>query len=128
MYFCFHIHVLESFKFLESFRIILSLFSHLLEENKLVQCNKSLAFSIKSINLIQKYPHIIESFACILEIFVVIRLLPTNFLFLLEYFQLQTYQSILHYHHLHKKLSDEFLLIFNPQDLLSFILGKLIVE
>ena len=80
MYFCFHIHVLESFKFLESFRIILSLFSHLLEENKLVQCNKSLAFSIKSINLIQKYPHIIESFACILEIFVVIRLLPTNFL------------------------------------------------
>ena len=28
--------------------------------------------SIKSINPIQKYPHIIESYACILKIFVVI--------------------------------------------------------
>ena len=33
---------------------------------------KLLPLSIKSINAIQKYPHIIESYACILKIFVLI--------------------------------------------------------
>ena len=36
--------------------------------------------SIKSINPIQKYPHIIESYACILKIFVVMFLLLINVL------------------------------------------------
>ena len=39
-------------------------------------------FNMKSMNTIQKYRHIIESYACILQIFVF------SFLFLLEYVQL----------------------------------------
>ena len=36
---------------------------------------RSFLLSIKSINPIQKYPHIIESYACILKIFVIMFLL-----------------------------------------------------
>ena len=36
--------------------------------------------SIKSMNPIQKYPHIIELFACILKMFAFMFLLPINFL------------------------------------------------
>ena len=49
----------------------------------------------------QKYPHIIESFVCILKILVVIFLLPMNFLFLLEYIQFHSYENMSHFHHLH---------------------------
>ena len=37
-----------------------------LGENNFVLSNKILPFSIKSINPVQKDPHIVESFACIL--------------------------------------------------------------
>ena len=37
-------------------------------EKRLVNSVKVLPLSTKSINLIQKYPHIAESYACILEI------------------------------------------------------------
>ena len=46
----------------------------------LVNLIKVFPASIKSINPIQKYPHIIESYACILKIFVFMFLLPINVL------------------------------------------------
>ena len=52
------------------FRIILSLFFKLFGEKRFVKSVKVFPASIKSINPIQKYPHIIESYACILKIFV----------------------------------------------------------
>ena len=56
------------------FNIILSFFSYCLGQNKFALCNKHSPFSIKSINLIRTY--------CL-----------WFFSFLLEYFQLQGYQS-----------------------------------
>ena len=47
-------------------------------KKKLVKSVKLLPLSIKSINPIQKYLHITESYACILKIFVCIFLLPKN--------------------------------------------------
>ena len=74
----------------------------------------------------QKYPHIIESFTCILQVFVMIFFLPIN----LEYILHQSSQDSFYYHHSHTKLSDDFLLIHH--DLLymahTFILGKLFLE
>ena len=58
-------------------------------------------------NLIQKCPHIIESFACILEIFAVIFLLSMNSLISLEYVQLQRCQSRFNLYNSHTKLSNE---------------------
>ena len=49
-------------------------------EKRLVKSVKFLSLSIKSINPIQKYPHITELYAYILKIFVCIFLLPINFL------------------------------------------------
>ena len=46
----------------------------------LVKSVKLLPLNIKLINPIQKYPHITESYACILKIFVIIFLLPINFM------------------------------------------------
>ena len=46
--------------------------SNLIDEKRFVNSVKIFHASIKSINPIQKYPHIIESYACILKIFVVI--------------------------------------------------------
>ena len=48
------------------FSIVLPFLLNSLDENKFVYCNKLLAFSMISINPIQNYPHIIESYACIL--------------------------------------------------------------
>ena len=45
--------------YLKYFNIILSFILYSLEENKFVYSNKLLRFNIKSINLIQKCPHII---------------------------------------------------------------------
>ena len=42
------------------------------------------------------YPQILESYACILKIIVVIILLSMNFFTFLEYIQLQRSQSMLH--------------------------------
>ena len=49
-------------------------------ENRLLKSFKLLSLSIKSINPIQKYPHMIESYVCILNIFVSMFLLPINIL------------------------------------------------
>ena len=58
---------------------MLSFFSYSLGEIKLVYSNKRLPLSIKTINIVQTYPHINESFSCILKIFVMIFLFPMNF-------------------------------------------------
>ena len=61
------------------FNIILPFSSQSLRKIQFVYCNKILTFNIKSINLIQNYPHIIESYACIQQIFVITLLFPMNF-------------------------------------------------
>ena len=97
-------------------------------------CNlgRILALSLKPINPKQKYPLIIESFACILQIFVLIFLFIMIYQFLLENIQLQSYQIMLNYCHLHKTLFNEFLLICTHQNLIrfatSFISGKLFLD
>ena len=72
---------------------------------------------MKSINPIQKYAHIIESYACILKISVIF-LFPMNFKFHLGYVQLLNYQNILYYLHSQIKLFIEFLFLDTHQDLL----------
>ena len=75
----------------------------------------------------QKYPHIIESYVCILKIFVVVFLLPIDFFGI-------CLTPILHFHilrHSHTKLSNESLLICTHPDLLHMLhtfLGKLFLE
>ena len=49
-----------------------SFFLKLFDEKRFVYSVKVFPLNIKSINPIQKYPHIIESYACILEILVVV--------------------------------------------------------
>ena len=71
------------------FNIILAFFLYSFGENKFVYSNKRLPFNMKPINPIQNYPHIIESYACTLQIFVVIFSFPMNFVNFLEYVQLQ---------------------------------------
>ena len=56
-----------------------SFFLKLFGEKILAKSVKLSPSSIKSINPIQKYPHITESYACILTIFVCMFLLPINF-------------------------------------------------
>ena len=51
------------------FKIILSFFLKLFGAKRLVKSVKVFSGSIKSINPIEKYSHIIESNACILKIF-----------------------------------------------------------
>ena len=70
--------------FLEYFNIIFSFFLYSLQGNKFVYSNKLLIFNMKSINSIQKYLHIIELYACILQIFVIIFLFRMNFLISFE--------------------------------------------
>ena len=50
------------------FKIISSFLSKLFGEKRLVKSIKVLRLSMKSINPIQKYLHIIESYSCILKI------------------------------------------------------------
>ena len=49
-------------------------------EKRLVKSVKLLPLSVKSINPIEKYPHITELHACILKIYFCMFLLPMNFL------------------------------------------------
>ena len=65
-----------------------SFFLKLFGEKRLVKSVKLLPLSIKSINPIQKYPHITESYACSLKIFAIMCLL------LMECAQPQSYQSM----------------------------------
>ena len=60
------------------FKIILSFFLKLFGEKKFVYSVKVFPARIKSIKPIKKCPHIIESYACILKMFVVIFLLLIN--------------------------------------------------
>ena len=53
------------------FKTTSSLFLKLFDAKILIKSVKVLPASIKSINPIEKYPHIIESYACILKIFAV---------------------------------------------------------
>ena len=57
------------------FKIMSSFFLKLFGEKRFVNSVKVFPASIKSINPIQKYLHIIESYACILKIFVLMFLL-----------------------------------------------------
>ena len=43
-------------------------------EKRLVKSVKLLPLSVKSINPVQKYPHLTESYACIFKIFVTIEI------------------------------------------------------
>ena len=52
----------------------------LIGEKRFVNSVKVFAASIKSINPVQKYPQIIESYTCILKIFALIFLLSINYL------------------------------------------------
>ena len=72
-------------------KIILSFFVKLFGEKRFVCSVKVLPASIKLIKPIQKYPHIIESYACIRKIFVFMFLLIRNVLF--EYVLPQNYQN-----------------------------------
>ena len=57
---------------------------------------KSVSFlpaSIKSMNPMQKYPHIIELFACTRKMLAITFLFPTNSLSLQEHVQHQNYRS-----------------------------------
>ena len=57
------------------FKNVLSFFLKLFRKKRFVFSVKVFLEIIKSINPIQKYPHIIESYACILKIFLVMFLL-----------------------------------------------------
>ena len=59
----------------KKFKIISSLSLNLFGEKRFAYSVQVFLASRKSINPIQKHPHIIESYACILKIFVVIFLL-----------------------------------------------------
>ena len=64
---------------IKQFKLISSFLSKLFGEKRFVNSVKVFSESIKSINPIQKYPHIIELHDCILKIFVFMFLLPTIF-------------------------------------------------
>ena len=64
--------------FQNQLRITLSFFLKLCDENKFEQSVKVFSLNIKSINPMQKYPHIFDSWICILKIFFTILLLPIN--------------------------------------------------
>ena len=61
-----------------SHKIISSFLLKLFGKKRFVNSVKVFPTSIKSINPIQKYPHINESYACILKTFVFMFLLLTN--------------------------------------------------
>ena len=56
--------------FIKYFKIKSSFFSQLFGEKRFVYSVKVFPLNIKSISPIQKYPHITESYACILKMFV----------------------------------------------------------
>ena len=56
--------------FLKYFKIISSFFPKLFGDKRFVYSVNDFPLNIKSINPIQKYPHITESYACTLKIFV----------------------------------------------------------
>ena len=67
--------------------------SKLFDEKRLIKSVKVLPLSIKSINLIQKYVHITESYACILKIFATTIDVSINIVISLEYVLHQNYEN-----------------------------------
>ena len=63
---------------IKQFKTISSLFLKLFGAKRFVYSVNVFPASIKSIKPIQKYPHIIESYACILKMFVLMFLLLIN--------------------------------------------------
>ena len=57
---------------------MLSFFSKVFGEKRFAYSVKPFPLNIKSINPMQTYPHIIESYACILKMFVLMFLFLTN--------------------------------------------------
>ena len=66
--------------FIKYFKIMSSFFVKLFGEKRFVNSINVFPLNIKSINPIQKYAHITESFACILKMFVLMFLLLINIL------------------------------------------------
>ena len=64
--------------FIKYFKIIPSFFSKLFGEKRLVYSANVFPLNIKSINPMEKYQHITESYACILKMFVLILLFLIN--------------------------------------------------
>ena len=64
--------------FIKYFKIISSFFLKLFGEKRFIHSVKVFPASTKSIHPIQKYPHITESCACILKMFVLMFLLLIN--------------------------------------------------
>ena len=80
--------------FIKYFKIISSCLLKSLCEKRFVKSVKIFPANIKLINPIQNYPHIIESYVCILKIFIVTDKEPlTNFLISLGYVLQQNYQN-----------------------------------
>ena len=57
----------------------IELHSKRFNQKRLVKSVKLLPLNIKLINPVQKYPHITESYACILQIFAIMLLLLIDF-------------------------------------------------
>ena len=64
--------------FTKYFKIIPSFFSKLFGEKRLVYSVNVFPLNIKSINPMEKYQHITESYACILKMFVLMLLFLIN--------------------------------------------------
>ena len=69
--------------YLKLFKIISLFFLKLFDRKRFVYSVTFFPLGIKSIKPIQKYPHIIESYACTLKIFVLMFLLLINALIFL---------------------------------------------
>ena len=87
--------------------------------------NSNLPFKTKSINWIQKYPHIIESYACTLKKKLYFSNEFSNFFW--KMFNPKLSKDV-HFWHLGANQSNEFLLIHTHQDLLYMPLDKLFLE
>ena len=95
--------LIKKFKIISSFLFIIKLFG----KKRFVNSVKVFTASIKPTNPIQKYALIIESYACILKIFVVMFLLSIN-VFISLGILLQNYENKEHRYDEHTNESNEF--------------------
>ena len=65
---------------MKQFKTISSFFLKVFGKKRLVKLLKLLSLSIKSLNPIEKYPQLVQSFVCILKVFVKIVDLSINFM------------------------------------------------
>ena len=92
-----------------------SFFLKLFGEKGLVKPVSLLPLSIKSINPIQKYPHIIELYACILKMLVCVFLLPISFMISFRIWSTPNCKSM------NRNQSNEFQYRYDHQDLLHML-------